>query len=1123
MAVQFILGRAGTGKTRLCLEAAAEALRRDELQTLILLVPEQATYQMEQAMLSLSGIEGYHRLRILSFQRLGYWLSPVGGRWELSRVGRQMIVRRLLADCRQRLKLLGSDDDLSGSAGQMADVLAQLYRAQMTPQRLEEMARELAASAGSSRTDAKLKDLAVLLGAYQEFLEANQDFYDAEHLFRQVSRRIAEAEFLKGAQLWVDGFSGFTAREEAVLLELLKVCAHSQIALCLDPPALNGPPDPFSIFAPTERTYQRLCEQIRRSGLRIEEPIVLDAPRRWSQTPALEFLERHFVEEWPPSMPSSGGAVVSAALPDVRGECLWTAREIRRLVRQENLRYRQIAVVVPEMASYQHLLVWAFERLQIPYFLDQPRPLRTHPAAELLDNALRAVCFQFRLQDMTAYLKTDLTGLSEEEADWLDNYCRACGIEGDDWFQSEPWRFADPQDGFNEKWIDRLRRRIAGPLGQLRERLKIRQEDSLDPQEFVEGLWEFLEAVGVRRVLTEWAREDPSDQRYGHRQMWEKLVQVLDELCLVYRGRRHPAGTYLRLLETALSTLTVKLIPPTLDQVLIGQIERSRHPEVEVVFLLGATGKQFPVPLESEGFFSRDDRVVLEQFEADFAEPLDRQLLRRRYLAYIALTRARRRVVITRPLADENGSPLQPWSGLEMLERMFADLKTLKPAPEPQTPQEIQTESEWALYLCQVLGRDSTAEETTRRTAAALLESADGASAGLVRRALEYRNPARLEPEVIEQLGGKPLKTSVSQLETFAACPYRHFASYVLRLKKRRLVQMEPVVLGSFYHSVLDALFKTVRQEGLDWRQLTDEQIAQLVRRVSGQVIDRSEFLQSFQRHSAHQRFLLQTAIEQLVQLAGGLKAMTAAGDLRPLATELEFGSGGLPAMSFPSVGIEVRGKIDRIDVLETPQGAAAVIFDYKTGEHPFVWGKWHYGLDLQMPVYLQALLGQTVEGVPIAQAAGAFYVPIQHSIKRRELAKVEEPAGFPFKARGFFNGHFAEYLDRQARQRSAYYNFAFRTKDRQPYSDFGRSGVLYPEQFERLLAASQRKVQQIAEQIRRGEISAAPYRLSRKSPCKECDYQSVCKFDWELNRYRTLSPMRKEDVLRALEEEANG
>ena len=90
--VQFILGRSGTGKTRWCIDAICDALRGGpDTSGLILLVPEQATYQAERAILSDHRSTGFHRLHILSFDRLQFLLLGKNtARPRLSRIGRQM-------------------------------------------------------------------------------------------------------------------------------------------------------------------------------------------------------------------------------------------------------------------------------------------------------------------------------------------------------------------------------------------------------------------------------------------------------------------------------------------------------------------------------------------------------------------------------------------------------------------------------------------------------------------------------------------------------------------------------------------------------------------------------------------------------------------------------------------------------------------------------------------------------------------------------------------------------------------------------------------------------------------------------------------------------------------------
>jgi ATP-dependent helicase/nuclease subunit B len=1124
MSVRFILGRAGTGKTRMCLDAVAAALRRPEDTPLVLLVPEQATHQAEQAILSEPGIEGFSRLRIVSFERLRFWLMPpAAGRAELSRVGRRMIAGRILMDCRDRLKILAPGSSVAGLAEKTADLIAELFHADMTPDQLRQTAELLEKQEPGSRTALKLADLAVIFEAYQDYLDSRRQFSDPDRDFSCARRRVGQAAFLRGALLWVDGFSGFTAQEEALLMELLRAAGRSHIALCLDPSAAEADSfDPFSAFAPTENTYLRLQKRIADAKLKIEKPILLKDSRRFHRAPALRYLEENFFDEFPSHPVPCGGAVISAALPDLRGECLWVARQILRLVRDENLRYREIAVVVPEMDSYQHPLVWALERMGLPFFLDRPRPLRTHPAVELLDSALRAVCFNFRLPDMMTYLKTGLTGLADTDADLLDNYCRACGIEGEDWFTQSPWNFADPAEGFDQAKINALRRRIAEPLGILRRALRIGKEQPIETREFVGAVWEFLESLQIRRALSELAKNDPSDQQFGHRQLWDKLVQMFDELCAIYEDTQRPAEEYVRLLQSAFASMAIKLIPPALDQVLVGQIERSRHPDIRVLFLLGLTQNQFPVPLANDGLLGRDDRAAIEPVLPDLAETLQEQLVRRRYLSYIALTRAAQKVFLTRPITDENGSPIQPWAGLEKLHALFSDLCTINPSPYPQRPDELQTSSEWLGWFCDTLGRDSQADPTTRQTAAALLDLADPQIASPVRAAVAYDNQARLEPDLLPRIFTGPLTTSVSRLETFAACPYQHFGAYILRLKKRRLVRLEPMDFGSFYHAVLDALFKTIRQKGKDWRSLPGEQLDKIVLQVVEQTIQNSPPLQSYRRHSSHQAFILSDAADQVRRLAAALKEMIGAGTFTPVQTEIPFGKdGGLPALelALPNNGtIRLRGVIDRIDCADMYGRSAALIFDYKSTSRPFRWVKWKHGLDLQMPAYLLALRGRSVEGKILKEVVGAFYLPVRNYPKLLALSEYDKEIKFAYKARGFFNGQYADALDTAPGRWSTYYNFGI-NKEGSPYSNFNISGALNPEQFSQLLSETQKILCSLASRILSGEIGITPYRLNRISPCTSCDYRAVCKFDWQINTWRPIPSLDKQAVLDTLKE----
>ena len=1133
MSVRFVLGRAGVGKTRWCVAGAVRALGEASERPLVLLVPEQATYQMERAVLG-EGVKGFSRLRILSFERLGTMLhAGSAGRAELSRVGRQMIMGQVLEDCAGEFQLLRGEGDVSGLSARLGDFITELYHADARPEDLVRYGQALQKESPGSQTALKLFDLARVFGAYEEFMTAQgARLVDPDDTMRRVRQKIGQAESLRGMTLWVDGFSGFTVHELELLSEMLKAADDATIALCLDPGRIDPEADEMpagedlSLFEPTEETYyelRRICGALK---LTVDEPIVLSEFHRYAQAPGLGAMEKVFGEEAgaDQTKAKADGAIEVAALPDRRSECLRAARTIARAVREGACRYRDVAVVVPQMESYQNLLVWAFERLGVPYFLDRPRPLRQHPAAELIDTALHAAARYFALDDMTAYMKTGLTGLGDFELDLVDNYCRACGVEGGDWLLEKPWDFADANRcSFDLKRIDRCRRVVIAPLQRLREGLGIETGKAISAQGFVRALWEFLTELAVPAKLAAWAKADPSDQQYGHRQFMEKLTGMLDEMRVICGERERPAAQFIRQVQTAFACLTVKLIPAALDQVLIGSIERSRHPDIQRLFLLGVTQTDFPMPVTLDSLLSGEDRRALEPMEFGAAETLETQLLRRRYLAYIALTRSSRKLTLSYPILDENNNPVQAWSGLETIRDAFEDVRVEYPAATPRGFDEVLTRRELDGMVCRVLGRDSRANETQKETASALVDEFKGdASTGLWTKALMYENKAVLDGSLAGRLFADPLETSISRLQTFAACPYRYFAQYTLRLEKRRLVRLEAVDFGTFYHQVLDRLFRELHKERINWRAVESGVLGRRAVTTAQAVIAKDAALQSYIRHSKHHEYLLTGAVQQLERLVEAVRRSVCAGRFTPLATEAEYGfnQDGLEAICLCTEtgrGVQVRGKIDRVDVMEQDGRTAAAVFDYKRSAKAMKWGHWYYGLDIQLPVYLMAIGGQTLEGVRIDETAGAFFYPIETSPESTALSRADAAdEEIMYKAKGMFRGKFAEALDNEVNRWSQYYNMYVSNGDWTKL--FGSTGALSEAQFEAVMRRTRETIGRLADEIGAGAIDITPYRIARMSPCSYCEYRAVCKFDWQVNEYNMLESLDKQGVIDRLE-----
>ena len=1125
--VQFILGRSGTGKTHWCIESVCAALAAGGDEPLILLVPEQATYQAERAILSHPNIFGFSRLRILSFNRLQFWLDSVSGKPEISRTGKAMLLGKLLGELADNLSLYQGSQQRAGLADKLAGLMGELQRANCLPQQISALAKKLAAATGQEIAAAKWADIALLFERYAGYFQSAEcGFVNPDVRLRQAVAKTAAADFLRGATVWVDGFSGFSIQERDLLIELLKVAQAGHIALCLDPAAIDlantdtEKLDPFSLFQATEQTYTDLLRIFKGCQFNCQEPVRLETAHRFADAAPLAHLEANTLDMKPARTPA-GEHLRIAACSNVRAEAVYAAQTIRTLVKDNGMRFRDIAVVVPDMDGYGHYLESAFAQYGLPYFLDRPRNMKNHPLTALIGSALQAIGGHFALGDVLSFLKSDFGKINPQELAQLENYARAYDLQGTEWRQTSPWDFAPEKDKkeFDEKRLDVLRKQALKPLLTLEQAMKA--EPEITAEAFTQAVWQMLEAVDVPATLAAWAADDASDQRFGHRQLYGKLVDLADEMGVIFTGQALPAASWAAILTDAISSLTIKLIPPTLDQVLIGAIERSRHPDVKAIFLMGATQKQFPVPLSQDNLLTEQEYQLVAVGEMELANPYQQQLAGRQYLAYIALTRASHRLYLTYPVLDEKGAGVVPWSGIEPLTAMFADLQPEHPQAVGADETAIQTPQDFSQWLAAQTGKDRLCDDAAAELAAALLEKSGQSdaetlktAAARVQTALAYDNAATLEAPTAATLFETPMHSSVSRLGTFAACPFQYFAKYTLKLDKRKTLTFEPMDIGTFYHAVLEKLFNAMAEKGLAWATIEDATRETLCGETIEAILKEDTHIANFMRRNKHHAYIIAAAGRTITDFTGQLSELARAGSFQQTAAEKKF---EFTIKRGQEPFIEFNGVIDRLDTAHIDGQDVGLVYDFKRTDRRANFTGMLYGLDLQLPVYLLAI--RQGRGSQSLVSAGAFYVPIEMGAASAPLSRLGQAGGgFRNKAKGLFNGDFAGMLDTDAGNGwNAYYNF-YQGKDG-PLGNYKNSGALKPEDFASLLDYTERIVVKLAAEMAGGQIGATPYRLGKKSPCAWCDYRSLCRFDWQINDYNILETCDKEQALEKMKE----
>lgn len=944
---------------------------------------------------------------------------------------------------------------------------------------------------------------------------------------------------LKNAQLWVDGFAGFTTAEIQVLAEMLKAAKNSHIALCLDPSDidLKNPDlaqiDPVSLFNTTERTYAQLVEIIKKCKLSIDKPILLNDPLRFSSAPQLAHIEKNIFKITPPKATRPDDIHIISA-PNTRCEVTSLARQILKLVKEKNYRYRDIAVIASDIDTYQYYIRACFQDYNIPFFIDKRKPLNQHPVIQLICSALQIVLAGFSPNDIFAYLKTDLVPVDRSDTDLLENYCIAFGLKGWDWQSNKNWNFADPQKhSFDQAHINQIRSAVTGPLLQLQKALCPEQnaEKTITAQQFTDAVFEFLDQLNVSNTIDAWIKQARQQNNHAaaqqHEQFYDKFVEVFDQLLDVFAQDTMTSRDYCTIINSAFSQLTLAFIPPTLDQVLVGSIERSRHPGLKAVFLIGATQKQFPSPLSQTGLLTDTDRDAAQTADFQLAPATSLALAQRQYLAYIAFTRPSQFLYISYPAADGDGKSIIRSQFISNLESLFTDLKERTIADQLPNIDEIHCQSELADLLCTQLGKDKNSSPSDDSLDTLLNEiCADDSLSDLgstVTSAINYTNSPHLEKDVVNELFGPKVNTSATRLTTFAKCPYLYFSRYILKLKKRQQSKFEPLDLGNFYHKALDSLLKELKKQNKDFNTIADQQLLGILDSVIEKLCSSDSAIENFTRQSLHNAFIINSAADRLCDCVLAIAQMTRAGTFTPYLSEAGFGTSKdqLGEYKFPlskNRTVYLRGKIDRIDFAEIDGQKLAIVFDYKRTAKSFSWSKFYNGLDLQLPIYILATRNAAESNPNIPPAQGAFLIPVEVSPKKIQPNELAAREGkFFHKANGLFHGAIAENLDTKLTSKySNFYNF-YISKDKAQYGSYHNSGALTPEDFENTMKFAHEKIIALAENILSGKIDITPYKLGTESPCSNCDYNSLCRFDWQINDYNLLQSPGKAQVLETI------
>jgi len=1183
MSVQFIIGRAGSGKTHWCLNRITQSLRAEPLGPRIYwLVPRQATFQTQRLLASGSQIIGFLRARIFSLEELvNDILAECGGDAAplVSTAGRQMIIGHLLRQHEKRLKFFGPVARQPGLAAEIDGTFSELERCGLNAQTINTSLSESAHRLGAldPALASKLHDLELLYTAYTQFL--GQERVDPHKRFIEGLKSIEQCAFLDDADVYVDAFFEFQQRERELLLTLATVCRSVSIALTMDPDspsladACANPPE-LGTFNRVERAYCRLHKGIADRGIAVEAPIKLREIHRY-QSADLQRLERTLVTS--PGTPGEvgrrpgEGSVIdvtstnraisvkpspqpSPGVPgegerrdihfleaaDQRGEVDAVARRIGDLVAAGG-RYRDIAVLMRSDEDYQQIIDASFGEHGIPYFIDRRRTAAHHPLLRLVRAAVNVARNNWPHDAVVALLKTGLLDISRDEADRLENFVLEHGISHGMWAQAETWKAAghvvdeDAAAPATEASIDAIRRKAIAPLLPLVAALSAKQTHSI--KDLATAIFQLLADCKAAEKLVAWMADETAkgrlEQAAEHERVWAELCSVFDEMVELLGPEPMELADFAAIVDAALEQIDLALAPPTLDRVLVGNIDRTRtpatgdeSPAIQHAFVLGLAEGQFPRPAREDSVFSDRDRRTLYQHQLDLDPDTQRQLLDETFLAYQAFTRASHSLYLLRPTGDAKGHAINPSIFWQQLRETFPTA-VVETAPRQHDADlsAVATPRQLIVALMRWVNRTTKLEDAGKGWPAvyqwiATKELHDPPDAidtmrYLSWKALSYQNLAKLSPDLAGRLFASPLAIHARQIELFRTCPYQHFLRYVLQLNPRQEQDVTAADISRAYHDVLRELVGQMMAKKLNWKDLTDEQAARVIEHLVQKTAARLQDQLMLSEHRS--RYLLDRIRRTLSAVAASARTAAQRGSFNPRLVGIRYGDG--PDAKLPAVAIRtpsgktvnLAGDIDRVDVA----GDFAAVLDYRLGVGPLNLATVYHGLTLQLLAHLLAL-----EHLPAAfgdvKPAAALSVPLLRHVSPCAPDDALSPDNPRFhladKPRGALHREAIAAFDAQYTGGTSDVLSVAINKD----GSMRKNGndALEDADWQALLAHVRKRIGQLADLIFAGRIDIRPYRMGKKTPCVACGLANVCRHDPYTNGYVDLKGFTATDAL---------
>ena len=1138
MSLRFCFGPSGSGKSHRIYEEIMQRAAEEPGRNFLIIVPDQFTMQTQKDLVMRSDRDGILNIDVLSFGRLSHRILEEVGTKEmpvLDDTGKSLVLQKVAADLKEQLPAMGSLLHKQGYIHEVKSAISEFMQYGISTQDMDKL---ITSAQKRGALAMKLKDLKTLYRGFQDYIRDH--FITTEETLDVLRRSLSKSKILKGSVVVFDGFTGFTPIQNRLIQELMRVCAETIVTVTIgvgeDPYKMDGEQKLFHLSKKTVADLEKLAAEAEVE--RGEDLFVKGGPNRFAKAPALHYLEQNlFRYQYEPYAGEQQEIHMFEALSP-REEVHQTALYIRHLIREQGMTYRDIAVVIGDLEGYASYVETEFGQLEIPCFLDRTRGIVLNPMIEYIKSALQLYIKDFSYDTVFHFLRSGMADISREEIDELENYVIRTGARGYRTYSrlftrrtEELQGNAEGSEQAEEKNMERLNR-IRQQFMDAVEILHMGSQEKAG--DYVSHLYDFLEQNQVQQKLLnyqqQFEKEGDLSRAREYAQIYRLVMDLLDQVYELLGEEEISRQEFADILEAGFGEITVGTIPQNVDRIVVGDMERTRLKQVKVLFFLGVNDGNIPKNASKGGIISDMDREFLIESGTEMAPSPRQQMYIQRLYLYLNMTKPSEQLYLSYAKVNSEGKGIRPSYLIDTVRKLFPAMSVEYPQNRSRLEQ-IEGRQEGARYLAEELREyaDGTLREEERQDFYLMYRAYEADAAGrdlLTRAAFRRYRESGLSRIVARALYGQQLENSVSRLETYAACAFRHFLQYGLSLQEREEFGFEASDMGTVYHAVLENFAGKLAESNLTWWDFTEDFAAKAVKESVEAYA--ATYGETVLYSSARNEYAFTRMSRILTRTVLTLQKHLKQGSFQPDDYELSFRF----AEDLDSIHVDLsedekmhlQGRIDRIDVSEDAEHVYVKVIDYKSGNRKFDLAALYYGLQLQLVVYMNAAMEMESRKHPDKEIvpAALLYYHIDDPTIETPVELTDEQINEQILAKLRMNGvvnsdpEVVERLDRYMQDKSV----VIPVEKKKDGSFSARSGVLSREEMQLISSYVDAKIRSIGREILDGKIAANPYEKGNEEACTYCAYKKVCGFDGSIPGYekRQLEDLDKQALMQRMQ-----